>query len=155
LKLQFLTSPSSVLGLLCGLLVLSSWFVPSQASSVQLPQSGQKPIVEQALRFVELLDQQQPMKAWALTTRYFRKKLSPQQWQRIYRNQRQRFGLPVERTFAGYRYLSTFEQAVDGLYLQVRFRTDFEAREDVIERVVMFKDFDGRWRVIGYFVEFD
>ncbi len=138
---------------LCGLLLCGAWLV-SSASAAVVPPAGQKPIVEQALQFVELLDQQQPMKAWSLTTRYFRKQLSPQQWQRIYRNQRQRFGLPVERTFAGYRY-STFEQAVDGLYLQVRFRTDFEAREDAIERVVMFKDFDGRWRVIGYFVEFD
>ena len=140
--------------LLCGLLLLGGWLV-SSASAALVPPSGQKPIVERALQFVELLDQQQPMKAWSLTTRYFRKQLSPQQWQRIYRNQRQRFGLPVERAFAGYRYFSTFEQAVDGLYLQVRFRTDFEAREDAIERVVMFKDFDGRWRVIGYFVEFD
>ena len=140
---------------LFGFLLFAGWLPPHQASAAQSPSSAQKPIVEQALIFVSLLDQQKPLKAWSLTTRYFRKKLSPQRWQRVYRNQRQRYGGAVERTFAGYRFLSSFEQAVAGLYLQVRFRTDFQARENVIERVVMFKDFDGRWRVIGYFLEFD
>jgi hypothetical protein len=120
---------------------------------MRIPDSGQRPIVEQALKFVTLLDQQKPLEAWALTTRYFKKQLPPQRWQRFYRNQRQRFGRPVARRFGGYRFFSTYEKATDGLYLQVRFRTDFEGRNGIVERIMMYKDFDGRWRVIGYFIE--
>ena len=141
--------------LFCCLSVFLSCLIPSPVSAATLPDSTQRPIVEQALVFVELLDQRKPLKAWARTTNYFRKKFPPQRWQRVFRNQRQRFGRTVDRRLDGYRFYSSFEQAVDGLYLQVRFRTDFEARDAVLERVEMFKDYDGRWRVIGYFMDLE
>ena len=128
---------------------------PRASNALTVPNTSQKPIIEEALTFVLLLDSQRPLKAWARSTVYFRKKLSPQRWQRLFTAQRQRFGRPVARSLDGYSFLSVFEQATDGLYLEVRFRTDFEARADIIERVVMYKDFDGRWRVIGYFLKRD
>ncbi|WP_303722108.1 DUF4019 domain-containing protein [Malonomonas rubra] len=118
-----------------------------------IPDSTQKPIIEKAMQFVTLLDQQQPLKAWAATTRYFQRQLPPKPWQLIYRDQRQRFGGTIDRQLAGYRFTSSFEKALDGLYLQVRFKTDFETRAEVSEQVTMYKDFDGRWRVIGYLLE--
>lgn len=143
-------SPGCFLFLL--LLLGQSVTVPS-LQAVTIPDSAQKPIIEQAALFVKLLDQQQPLKAWARTTRYFKNKLPPQRWLRLYRSQRQRFGRAVDRQLAGYRFASSFEQALDGLYLHVRFATDFEARAEVTERVTMYKDYDGRWRVIGYILE--
>lgn len=131
------------------------WLLVQSVSAAPLPESAAKPIIEQALVFVQLLDTQRPLNAWSITTSYFRKKVTPQRWQRAYRNQRQRFGRPLGRQVDGIRFFSSFEEAIDGLYLEVRFRTDFEGRADVIERVMMYKDFDGRWRVIGYFVKLE
>lgn len=139
--------------LFCCLVTLGYSFMSQALSAENLPESAQKPIIEQALIFVQLLDKGRPLDAWSRTTLYFRKKLPPQRWQRLYRNQRQRFGRPVERRVGGYRFFSSFEKAADGLYLQVRFLTDFEARKGLTERVMMYKDYDGRWRVIGYFLE--
>ena len=139
-------------GSLCLLLIVLLLAAPL-LGAVTIPDSAQKPIVEEAVVFVNLLDQQQPLKAWARTTSYFKKTLPAQRWQRLYRDQRQRFGRTIERRLNGYRFLSSFEKALDGLYLQINFLTDFETRTEVTERVVMYKDFDGRWRVIGYFLK--
>lgn len=136
-------------------LLFIGFCLPGEAQALKVPQTAQGPIIQKAYEFILLLDRHEPLKAWAQTTRYFRRKLSPQSWQRLYRNQRLRFGEPLDRQLAGYRFFSTFEKATDGLYLEVRFRTDFEARTNVSEQVMMYKDFDGRWRVIGYFVELD
>ncbi len=138
---------------LCSLLSLAFCLLSQPLRATNIPDSAQKPIVEQALTFVQLLDKGKSFDAWSKTTLYFRKNFPFQRWQRIFRNQRQRYGRAVERRLDGYRFFSSFEKATDGLYLQVRFLSDFEAREDVTERVMMYKDFDGRWRVIGYFLE--
>lgn len=140
---------------LCCFAALSFLCQSTVLSAAVSPQSTQEPIINQALVFVRLLDQQKPLDAWAITTLYFRKNISPQSWQRHYRARRARLGRPTSRRVESYRYHSSFERAQDGLYLQIRFRTDFEARADVIERVEMYKDFDGRWRLIGYFLEFE
>ena len=140
---------------LVSFLIMVCCCLPVAGEALTIPQTSQAPIIQRAYEFILLLDQDKPLKAWSHTTRYFRKKMSPQSWQRFYRNQRLRFGRPVERQLGGYRFFSTFENATDGLYLEVRFRTDFEARANVSEQVMMYKDFDGRWRVIGYFVELD
>lgn len=137
------------------LLGVCCWLHPAGSPALTIPQTAQGPIIQRAYEFILLLDQHKPREAWAQMTLYFRKKLSLQSWQRLYRNQRLRFGLPLERRLDGYRFFSTFEKATDGLYLEVRFRTDFEARANVSEQVVMYKDFDGRWRVIGYFIELE
>lgn len=141
--------------LLCLLLVTGQWLLATPLPAVVIPDSAQKPIIEQAAQFVILLDQQQPLRAWARTTSYFQKKYPPQRWQRLYRNQRQRFGRPIVRRLNGYRFQTSFERARNGLYLQVRFATDFETRAEVSERVMMYKDYDGRWRVIGYVLELE
>lgn len=135
------------------LVLLSSLFLPLSLPAA--PPSAQKPIVRQAEVFLQLLDQQKPLKAWQLTTLYFKKKIPSQSWQQLYQAKRQRLGKPLARRFAGYRFHSTFEQAADGLYLRINYRTDFAARANVVERIEMYKDFDGRWRVIGYFLELD
>ncbi len=133
------------------LLVVCCW-LPTDGQALTIPANAQAPIIQRAYDFILLLDQSKPLQAWGETTLYFKKKLSPQSWQRVYRNQRLRLGRPLSRQLEGYRFFSTFEQAADGLYLEVRFRTDFEARANVGEQVMMYKDFDGRWRVIAYFV---
>lgn len=137
--------------LLLALTLLGGWL---QASQAAVPESAQKPIIEKALEFVQLLDRQRPQQAWAQTARYFRSRISLQRWQQIYEEQRLRFGSPQARQIDGYKFFSTYEKALDGLYLEVRFRTDFIGR-DAIERVIMYKDYDGRWRPIGYYLEPD
>jgi hypothetical protein len=138
--------------LLGSLIVLCSLVLSLSLAAAQ--QTTQEPIIRQAEEFLQLLDQQEPLKAWAATTLYFRKKIPQDRWQQIYQGKRARLGSPTSRTLAGYWYHNAFEQAVRGLYLQVDFRTNFQARADVTERLVMYRDFDGRWRVIGYFLEF-
>jgi len=115
--------------------------------------STQQPIVDQALLFLQLLDQKRIDTAWEITTLYFRQQVDLPTWQQTIQKQRSLLGQLNDRKLAGYRYHSTFEQAPSGLFLQVRFLSDFENNPTVRETVEMFQDFDGRWRVIGYRLE--
>ena len=139
------------LALLLGLGMAIACLAPLQSSAL-LPETAQKPIIERALQFITLLDQGSPQQAWATTASYFRSTVTSQRWQQIYERQRQPLGAPIDRRIEGYRFLSTFERALDGLYLEIRFRTVFRNAE-ATERIVMYKDYDGRWRPIGYYLE--
>jgi len=132
----------------------SALLLPFSLPAAELRPSAQKPIINQALVFLQLLDQGRAEVAWTITSQYFREQVDKQTWQKIYQRRRAPLGAPRSRQVAGYRFHSTFDQAQDGLFLQIRFSTDFGVRADVLETVEMYKDVDGKWRVIGYFLEY-
>ncbi len=135
------------------LVFLGNLLLPWSINAQQHLPEAQRPIIQRALVFLQFLDQRQVSKARAITTLYFRKNINPHLWRRFNRNYREKLGRTLARQVDGYKFHSTFEDAADGLYLQVRFATKFEARAKTVETVEMYKDFDGQWRVIGYFIK--
>lgn len=129
--------------LISGVLLLT--VLPAQG----VPLSARDVALREASSFLRLLDQQRFAAAWSVGDAYFKSRLSVKKWQQILRAYRIPLGRVTARRRLAVRHHSRFEAAPPGIYVEVRFRSTF-GRFERIERLVVHKDDDGRWRVTSY-----
>ncbi len=114
-----------------------------------VPMSARDVAFAEAEAYLGLLDQQRYVDAWRVSTRYFQSQLSVKKWQQILRTYREPLGKVRARRRILARHLDFFETAPPGIYMQVEFQSTF-GRHQRLERLVIHKDSDGRWRVASY-----
>ncbi len=117
--------------------------------SVAAPRSARDVAFTEAEAYLGLLDQQRYVDAWRVSTRYFQSRLSVEKWQQILQTYREPLGEVRARRRLAARHLDYFETAPPGIYMQVEFRSTF-GRHKRLERLVIHKDNDGRWRITSY-----
>ena len=128
---------------------------PSSTGSVALPSSDSsnafKEIAAQAAadKWLAMIDRGEYGQAWDDCAQLFRQRVTRQQWIDSLPTTRAPFGPMKARKVELAAYRASLPGAPDGQYVTVRFRTQFEKREDVEELVTLSLE-DGLWRPTGY-----
>ena len=128
---------------------------PSSTGSVTLPggdsSSAFKEIAAQAAadRWLALIDRGEYGQAWDDCAQLFRQRVTRQQWIDSLPTTRAPFGAAKSRKAELAAYRTSLPGAPDGQYVTVRFRTNFEKKEDAEELVTLNFE-DGLWRPTGY-----
>lgn len=132
--------------------------VLSMALSLSAPalcanQAKEQSAIQQAERWLAMVDGGRYMESWDEAATYFRNAVSKDQWTASMNAFRKPLGKVIERSLKSSRYVTSLPGAPDGEYVVIQFDTVFEEKAEAIETVTPMMDSDGAWRVSGYFVK--
>ena len=102
-------------------------------------------------RWLALLDRGEYGKAWDDCAQLFRQRVTREQWVDSLPSTRAPFGAMKSRNVETAGYKTSLPGAPDGQYVTVRYRTNFENKENAEELITLSFE-DGLWRPTGYFI---
>ena len=111
------------------------------------------PTVSAAKEWLALADELDYQETWSEASSLMRAEVSQPEWAENLRNIRGPLGSLEKRKLVTVSFHGTLPDAPDGEYVTLRFASSFEHRESTGEIVVVAKEQDSTWRVIGYFFE--
>lgn len=106
----------------------------------------------QARDWLALTDRSDGPGSWAGAGRKFRDAITADRWIESLAAVRSPRGALVQRAVVSTRFEKSFPGAPDGDYAIVLFRTAFANRAESGETLVLEREPDGVWRVVGYSV---
>ena len=106
-----------------------------------------------ASAWLALIDTGQYQRSWAQSATVFRASVPAGQWQQSVSAARAPLGRLRSRVLKSATLASSLPGAPDGEYLVLQFVSDFAHRNGVIETITPMRDWDGTWRVSGYFIK--
>ena len=130
---------------------------PPSGGSVTLPagdsSNGFRELAARAAgeKWLALLDRGEYSKAWDDCAQLFRQRVTREQWVDSLPSTRAPFGAMKSRNVETAGYKTSLPGAPDGQYVTVRYRTNFENKENAEELVTLSFE-DGLWRPTGYFI---
>ena len=130
-------------------------FVGASGGSVTLPAGDSsntfREIAAQASgeKWLGLLDRGEYAKAWEECAQLFRQRVTREQWVDSLPTTRAPLGAMKSRNVEAAGYRTSLPGAPDGQYVTVRYRTNFEKKEDA-EEVITLAFEEGVWRPTGY-----
>lgn len=102
-------------------------------------------------KWLVLIDRGEYAKAWDECAQLFRERVTRQQWTDTLPTTREPFGAAKARKVELAAYRTALPGAPDGQYVTVRYRTNFEKKENAEELITLSFE-DGAWRPTGYFI---
>jgi hypothetical protein len=102
-------------------------------------------------KWLGLLDRGEYGKAWDECAQLFRQRVAREQWIDTLPATRAPFGAVKSRKVEVAAYKTSLPGAPDGQYVTVRYRTNFENKENAEELITLAFE-DGVWRPTGYFI---
>ena len=109
--------------------------------------------VSAAEAWLVLADELDYQESWSEASSLLRAEVSQPEWAENLRNIRAPLGLLEQRNMETVTFHGTLPDAPDGEYVTLRFDSSFESMASAVEIVVVVKEQDSIWRVIGYFFE--
>jgi len=106
-----------------------------------------------ALDWLALADKDDYPGTYANASQRFRGRISSEQWGVALAKVRDQFGPVMERTFVGARPVDAPQEAPEGVFMVLGFRTEFAKRQVGVETVTLEREADGKWRVVGYLMQ--
>lgn len=100
-------------------------------------------------KWLGLLDRGEYAKAWEECAQLFRQRVTREQWVDSLPTTRAPLGAMKSRNVEAAGYRTSLPGAPDGQYVTVRYRTNFEKKEDA-EEVITLAFEEGVWRPTGY-----
>jgi hypothetical protein len=105
-----------------------------------------------AAQFLAETDRGSHGAAWDLAGAAFRSGVGRNGWQSAAEQVLKPLGALQQREPAGTRATRALPGAPDGEYLLLEYRSRFAQKAAAVETVVMQKEPDGQWRVVGFFI---
>jgi hypothetical protein len=102
--------------------------------------------------WLTLVDQQRYGESWDSAASPFRSAVSKAQWEQAVQQARGPFEPFGARKLRSASYTTTLPNAPPGHYVVLQYETQAAGKGAVIETVTPMKEFDGTWRVSGYYV---
>jgi len=113
--------------------------------------------IQQALSgaqsWLALVDEGSYAESWDQSAQLFQNAVGETQWVGSIRQVRNPLGQLKSRELISTDVRTNLPGAPDGEYVVLQFRTVFEHKQKAIETVTPMRDFDGVWRVSGYFLK--
>jgi hypothetical protein len=106
-----------------------------------------------ASEWLALVDSGKYGESWQQASRFFRNAVTREQWERSLHAVRDPLGRLLSRKPISATYSKTLPGAPDGEYVVIRYESSFEHKRSAIETVTTMLDWDGNWRVSGYFIK--
>ena len=91
--------------------------------------------------------------SWTSASQHFRNMITQTQWEQSLNTYRAPLGTLVSRTNPATQRTKTMPGLPDGDYAGITFRSSFSKKANTIETVVLIKDTDRQWRVLGYTIK--
>lgn len=140
--------------------------VPSQDSRGQAAGSSASPLVSGAEAqeraaiaaaelWLKLVDEGRYGDSYAGASAYFKKQGTLEGWIELAKKSRTPLGKVRSRTLKSKKLRTSVPGGPDGLYVTLRFETDFENKVRVVETLAPVLEPDGTWRVSGYYTDAD
>lgn len=107
-----------------------------------------------AVSFLQLLDAGEYEDAWHLGSAHLQTEIPLETWLEQVSDVRQQVGSLQQRSQTDVNYTrAPVEGIPEGEYLSFFYLSEFDAKKQAKERVTLYLETDGVWRVAGYFVE--
>ena len=103
--------------------------------------------------WLSLVDGANYAQSWETAATFFKSAVPSEKWQEAVKSARGRFGAFKSRTLKSATTATTLPGAPDGEYVVFDFDAVYEKKAAAAERVTVFREKDGSWRVVGYFVK--
>jgi gas vesicle protein len=116
-------------------------------------EAARKASAESAQSWLALVDAGEYAKSWSAAAELFQKKVSADRWAETVRGVREELGKLVSRRPDKSDYSRSLPGAPDGEYVVWQYASAFENKKEAIESVVLLKEKDGIWKVVGYFIK--
>jgi hypothetical protein len=115
-------------------------------------EEARKAAAAAAQSWLALVDAGEYAKSWSAAAALFQKQVTADQWEETVRGVRGQLGKLVSRKAAKAEYSRTLPGAPDGEYVVQQYSSAFEHKKEGSETVVLVREKDGSWKVVGYFI---
>ncbi len=105
-----------------------------------------------ALAWLTLVDHGAYAESWATAGTLFKSHISNTDWAGQLKPTREPLGAVISRKQASEREMTSLPGAPDGHYELLTFNTDFNAKKEAVETVILAAEPTG-WKVDGYFIK--
>lgn len=109
--------------------------------------------LSEAERWLALVDANDYAGSWAATGDLFKGEVSEEEWRESMAVFREDMGAVRERTLQDQTLETIMPGAPEGEYLMLEYRSVFDQQARGAELVVLMRQDDDSWRVIGYFLQ--
>jgi len=109
--------------------------------------------VRASLEWLALVDAGDHDGSWDASASIFQDNVPKAGWGQQISGARDPLGLVTSRGFHRAEYTKTRPGAPDGEYVVIQFNTVFENKASAVETITPMMDWDGSWKVSGYFVK--
>lgn len=123
------------------------------ASTIKAGQTKEKIAIQQAEKWLSVVDDEKYEDSWSKAALLFRNAVSKDQWTGSMNAYRRPLGKMNERKLKNYKYMTRLPGAPDGEYVVIQFQTVFSNKKEAVETITPMLDEDGTWRVSGYFIK--
>jgi hypothetical protein len=134
------------LAVTCGLAVL----LVAPALGAEKPEDAAQAVADS---WLTVLDEGQYEASWEQAAKPLKVAISKDEWKKGCGGARQPLGKLVSRKVKSRQYTEQIPGVPDGKYVVIQYDSVFEQKASAVETVTPMVDFDGAWRVSGYFVK--
>ena len=106
---------------------------------------------EPAESWLKLVDHEPCAASWEQAANPLKVAISKDEWTKACEGARRRMGKAVSRKLKSRQYTEQLPELPGGRYVVMQYESIFEQKSSVSETVTTMVDFDGTWRVSGYF----
>ena len=104
-----------------------------------------------ARAWLGLVDRAAYSESWTASSPMLKGRVSVSQFTEVFKPLRKPLGAVMSRTLSGEQNTKSLPAVPDGNYKILTFTTQFSAKKDAIETVILSKE-NGNWKVAGYFI---
>ncbi|MHC4743613.1 MAG: DUF4019 domain-containing protein [Planctomycetota bacterium] len=126
---------------------------PEQIKQTASGPEGEKAAVAAAEAWLKIVDSEQYAKSWEESAEYFRNAVPKEQWAQLRGRLRMQLGKVVSRTLTSKNFTTTLQNAPEGKYVVIQYKTRFEKRSVAVETITPMLEKDGKWKVSGYYIK--
>ena len=123
-----------------------------QKMQTKIDETNIKAAVKAADAFLKLVDEKKYGESWEQAAKLFKNAVTKENWQQSLNGIFPSYGKIISRKLISATYKTSLPGAPDGEYFVITYMTSFEKKEDSLETVAPMKDYDGVWRVSGYYI---
>jgi len=124
-----------------------------QKRQTKIDETNTKTAVKAADAFLKLVDEKKYGESWEQAAKLFKNAVTKENWQQSLNGILPSYGKIISRKLISTTYKTSLPGAPDGEYFVITYMTSFEKKEDSLETVAPMKDYDGVWRVSGYYIK--
>jgi hypothetical protein len=106
-----------------------------------------------AKSWLALVDAKNYAASWDEAAAVFKSAVTKATWETAVKSARTPLGELKMRTLTSARGIPTPPGAPAGEYVMIKYDTNFDQKQAMVETVTLIKQDDGTWRVAGYFVQ--
>ena len=108
--------------------------------------------IKTANAWLKLVDNKEYGESYEQAAIIFKTAVTKENWQQSLNGILPSYGKIISRKLISATYKTSLPGAPDGEYFVITYMTSFEKKEDSLETVAPMKDYDGVWRVSGYYI---